>query len=53
VLGRRAAFGLFGFSPMGAARIDNLSLQPHESRTLEYRVPAGPKPMAEAVTALR
>jgi hypothetical protein len=91
---RRAAFGLFGFSPMGgavppmgAARIDNLSLQPHESRTLEYRVPAGtaakvatvearlvyfamrpdgveyfgtwglpeiaPKPMAEAVTALR
>jgi hypothetical protein len=91
---RQAAFGLFGFSPlggpvppMGAARIDNLSLLPHQSRVLAYRLPPEtaakvatvearlvyfamrpdgieyfgtwglpeiqPKPMAEAVTALR
>lgn len=42
---RMAAFGLYGFNPkggevppMGAARIDNLSLQPDESRTLNYKV---------------
>ena len=42
---RMAAFGLFGFDPkggevppMGASRIDNLSLQPDETRTLEYKV---------------
>jgi len=42
---RMAAFGLFGFNPMGgevppmgASKIDRLSLQPDESRTLGYRV---------------
>lgn len=43
---RQAAFGLFGFNPkggpvppMGAARIDRLSLMPDESRKLAYRLP--------------
>jgi hypothetical protein len=43
---RQAAFGLFGFSPhggpvepMGAARIDRLSLMPDESRELAYQLP--------------
>lgn len=42
---REAAFGLFGFSPdggevppMGAARIDHLSLMPEETRRLDYRL---------------
>ena len=91
---RQAAFGLFGFGPqggplppMGATRIDRLSLLPGASRKLHYRLPPKvgrevatvearlvyfaarpdgieyfgvwglpeiqPKPMAEAVTALR
>jgi hypothetical protein len=42
---RMAAFGQFGFNPMGgevppmgASRIDRLSLQPDESRTLDYKL---------------
>jgi len=42
---RMAAFGLFGFNskggevpPMGAARIDNLSLLPDETRNLGYKL---------------
>jgi hypothetical protein len=42
---RMAAFGLFGFNPMGgevppmgASRLDKLTLLPDESRTLQYKV---------------
>ncbi|MDA1090964.1 MAG: multiheme c-type cytochrome [Proteobacteria bacterium] len=42
---RMAAFGLYGFDPkggevppMGASKIDNLSLQPDETRTLDYKL---------------
>ncbi len=42
---RMAAFGQYGFNPkggevppMGASRIDNLSLQPDETRTLHYKI---------------
>lgn len=52
---RQAAFGLFGFNPkggpvppMGAARLDRLSLMPHESRKLTYRIP--PEIAAKAVS---
>jgi hypothetical protein len=42
---RMAVFGLFGFDamggevpPMGASRLDRLSLMPDETRTLQYKV---------------